>query len=225
VIPSRKTEVGDQRARDRVVADESSWNPADCFGENSGVNPFKRAVGRGVFPHQFAWLLDLPGRRLVLSRDELIDRLLLCGTEVVLEVGAGSGYYSVAISEHVRRLIVSDLQPEMITKARQRLQTTRLTAEYVAASAAALPFADALFDRIVLVTVFGEMADQTQFLREAWRTLKPNGLLSISEHLPDPDFTPQRRLEAALGAAGFVVTASFGAPWAYTASFGRRSVR
>lgn len=183
------------------------------------MDVFKRALGRGVFPHQFAWLLDFPWRRLVLPRDQLIDRLVLRGTEVVLEVGAGSGYYSAAISEHTQRLIVSDLQPEMITKARQRLQATRLAAEYLAASAAALPFPDATFDRIVLVTVFGEIAGQTQFLREARRTLKADGLLSISEHLPDPDFTPRHRLEDTLSAAGFAVAARFGMPWAYTANF------
>lgn len=185
------------------------------------MDTLKRAVGRGVFPHQFAWLLDLPWRRFVLSRDQLIARLSLCGSEVVLEVGAGSGYYSAAIGEQVRRLIVSDLQREMIIKARQRLQTTRLMADYVAASATALPFLDDTFDRIVLVTVFGEIEDQTEFLREARRTLKADGLLSISEHLPDPDFTPQGRLEAVLSAAGFRVATSFGTPWAYTVNFGR----
>lgn len=187
------------------------------------MDALKRAVGRGVFPHQFAWFLDLPWRRFVLSRHQLVERLALAGTEAVLEVGAGSGYYTLAIGRHARPLTVADLQPEMIGKARQRLEMARVSASYVAASATHLPFRDGAFDRIVLVTVFGEIADQPSFLREARRTLRAGGLLSISEHLPDPDFTSRRRLIARLSAEGFFLARTFGPPWAYTANFRRNA--
>lgn len=73
----------------------------------------KRAFARGVFPHQFAWILELPWRRAVLSPEALASRLRLRPAANVLEIGSGSGYYSVALARSIPRgrLQLFDLQP------------------------------------------------------------------------------------------------------------------
>lgn len=70
-----------------------------------------------------------------------------------------------------------------------------------------------------MVTVFGEIHDPEACLAEARRVLKPAGVLSVSEHLPDPDFTAFPALRRRVEAAGFALEARFGARWAYTANF------
>jgi len=50
-----------------------------------------------------------------------------------------------------------------------------------------LPLGDRSVDCAFLVTVLGEVPDRPKALAELRRVLKPGGILSISEVLPDPD--------------------------------------
>lgn len=180
---------------------------------------FRRAFGRGVFPHELAWFLELPGRGLILSARTLADRLGLRPDARVLEVGPGSGYFSVEVARRVPQgsLALLDLQPEMLEKAARRLRAEGLTNVTThPADGAAMPFEDGRFDVVFLVTVFGEIAAQDDFLAEAARVLTPGGLLSITEHHPDPDFEPVDAVSAALRRHGFVPAAPQGWRWAYT---------
>jgi ubiquinone/menaquinone biosynthesis C-methylase UbiE len=145
----------------------------------------------------------------------------------VLEVGPGSGYYSVEVAKRVPHgsLTLLDLQPEMLAMATLKLQragignfTTHTT------NANRLPFEDASFDVIFMVTVLGEIADQDAFLSEAFRVLKRGGVLSITEHHPDPDFEPEPVVRQRLKQHGFTPDeASKGWRWAYTLNGSRHS--
>ena len=83
-----------------------------------------RALGRGYFPHQLSCLIDNPLRRLLLTPAQLANRLPLTESSHVLEVGPGSGYFSAELARRVPqgRLELLDLQPEMLAKARRKLQ-------------------------------------------------------------------------------------------------------
>jgi len=54
-----------------------------------------------------------------------------------------------------------------------------------------------------MVTVLGEVDDAPMTMREVHRVLRPGGVLSISEHLPDPDFRSVRKVRALLQAFSF----------------------
>lgn len=189
------------------------------------VEVWRRGIGRGVFPHQLSWILALPWRRLVLSPEALASRLPLYPGSSVLELGPGSGYYSAEVARHVPagRLAVCDLQPEMLARCVVRCASAGLTnVGATAADGAALPFADARFDLIYMVTVFGEIRDKDACLREIRRVLRPGGVLSVSEHLPDPDFTSLASLQRRVERHGFVAERRYGPPVAYTANFRAR---
>ena len=182
----------------------------------------KSALGRGVFPHEISFFLELPWRNFTLSPQKLFARLHLTPTSHVLEVGAGSGFYSVEIARRIPdgHLEVLDLQPEMLKKAQQKLEAQGLSnVSYTLADARQLTFAAGMFDVIVLVTVLGEVADQRAFLSEAHRVLKPQGIISISEHLPDPDFSPFAKVKDLVEREGFAFFEHFGTKWSYTANF------
>ncbi len=94
-------------------------------GKKSELGDMARALwSRGVFPHQFSWLIDNPLRRLVLSPDTLAKRLPLSDSSRILELGPGSGYCSAALAARVPRgrLELFDLQPEMLAKAERKLR-------------------------------------------------------------------------------------------------------
>jgi ubiquinone/menaquinone biosynthesis C-methylase UbiE len=149
------------------------------------VSTVKNGLGRGVFPHQLSFVLDLPLRNILLSPRKLVARLPLAAMNNVLEVGAGSGFYSIEVARVVSegQLELLDLQPDMLKRARQKLKVSGFTnAGCTIADASHLPFKQQSFDIVFLVTVLGEITDQNLFLREADRVLTPGGILSISEH-------------------------------------------
>jgi ubiquinone/menaquinone biosynthesis C-methylase UbiE len=179
-------------------------------------------AAHGIFPHRLAWFLELPWRRLVLTPRALASRLQPRPDAEVLEVGAGSGYYSVEVARRIPRgrLELFDLQPEMLARARARCDDAGLAnVGFTPGDGASLPFAGGRFDVVYMVTVFGEIHDPSAALAEVRRVLKPEGMLSISEHLPDPDFTSFPALRGRVEDAGFALEARFGPRWAYTANF------
>ena len=180
---------------------------------------FSNAFGRGVFPHQMSWFLDLPGRGLIMSARTVASRLPVNPDAHVMEVGPGSGYYSAAVARRVPAgtLALVDIQPEMLEKASRRLRAAGITnfTTHVPTSEV-LPFGDATFDAMFMVTVFGEIEGRDAFLAEARRVLKPGGVLSITEHHPDPDFEPKAAVAAHVERFGFVVQSTVGWRWAYT---------
>lgn len=189
-------------------------------------NLFKRwkdAFARGVFPHEMSFILELPWRNIVLSPLELVKRLPLTKTSRVLEVGAGSGFYSVAVAQAIPdgKLELLDLQKEMLEKARLKMESAGLkNVGYTLANAdGQIPFETESFDVVFMVTVLGEVKDQKSLVREVNRLLRGNGILSVSEHLPDPDFVSLKKLRELLEKYGFKFSRRFGRSWAYTANF------
>ncbi len=182
----------------------------------------KAALGRGVFPHEMSFFLDLPWRNVMLSPQKLVARLALAATSHVLEVGAGSGFYSVEVARKISEghLELLDLQAEMLEKAQRKLEAEGLSnVGYTLADAGLLPFKEDSFDALFLVAVLGEVANQQAFLSEARRVLKPGGVLSISEHLPDPDFSPFAKVKSLVEKEGFTFFERHGAKWSYTVNF------
>jgi ubiquinone/menaquinone biosynthesis C-methylase UbiE len=191
-------------------------------GATSRFAAWRQALARGVFPHQLAWFLELPARRLVLSPELLASRLPLRTDASVLEIGPGSGYYSLEVARRLPagRLELFDIQPEMLARCRAKVEAAGLAnVGFTTGDGASLPYPDATFDLAYMVTVFGEVHDQDACLRGIRRVLKPGAALSISEHMPDPDFTSFETLRRQVEASGFRFEARFGSRWAYTANF------
>lgn len=165
------------------------------------------------------WVLDLPGRGLIMSARTVAGRLPIRPDAQVLEVGSGSGYYSVEVARRIPdgRLTLLDIQQEMLEKCAEKLKSAGI--ENFATQQAdgrSLPFANGSFDALFLVTVFGEIEERDAFLREAARVLRPNGVISITEHHPDPDFEHAHEVAECLDAHGFVPLQTLGWRWAYT---------
>ena len=180
---------------------------------------WSRAFGRGVFPHQMTWFLDLPGRGILMSAKTVAQRLPAAPDACVLEVGPGSGYYSLEVARKIPQgeLVLLDVQAEMLQKAGSKLRKAGVTNFQTSqADGKELPFEDSSFDAIFMVTVFGEIEERSAFLKEAVRVLRPKGVLSITEHHPDPDFESAESVMKSVSSAGFVPLQQFGWRWAHT---------
>lgn len=141
--------------------------------------------------HSHAWVsqkdashLLNPLRELILSPRKLVKRLGLHKESKVLEVGPGPGYFSLEVARRIPEgtLVLVDIRREMLDIARERLEKKGiLNVEYVKGDAHSLPVESNYFDVAFLVTVLGHISDRRQCLRELYRVLRPNGLLSITE--------------------------------------------
>ena len=171
-----------------------------------------RLSGQGVYPHEFAFLLDIPLRKLILSPQQVADHLHLTSQAQVLEIGPGPGYFSGEVARRIpdRQLTLLDIQSEMLRKNRRKLQRAAITnARWTQASADALPFTTEVFDVVFLVAVLGEVPQPGDCLQAIQPVLRPGGLLSITEMQGDPDALGPEEVQRLAHQCGFTFLETF----------------
>jgi SAM-dependent methyltransferase len=143
----------------------------------------------------------------------------------VLEVGPGTGYYTLDVADWVSpggRLEILDLQQEMLDHTMRRAGERGVTnVSAVQGDARRLPYAEGTFDAAYLTTVLGEIPDQDAALRELARVLKPGGRLVVGELFGDPHWVSPGRLRRRAEAAGLTFGERSGTPLGYFARFDR----
>lgn len=146
---------------------------------------------------------------------------------VVLELGIGSGLNLPFYGPGVRAVIGVDPSPALLALARARGAAGNLALDLREGAAERLPVADGSVDTVVSTWTLCSVADPRAALAEVRRVLRPGGRLVFAEHGLAPDagvarlqrgLTPcwrhitggchlDRRVDAALGAAGFRIAA------------------
>lgn len=136
--------------------------------------------------------------------------------ERLLEVGVGTGYYSLELAEWVGpegKLELFDLQREFldhVLRAAGGRGLRNLTPTQ--GDATDLPYEDDSVDAVVLTAVLGEIPDRAGALREISRVLKPEGRLVVGELFGDPHFTTRSSLRR-LGAEAGLELVEHSGPW------------
>jgi ubiquinone/menaquinone biosynthesis C-methylase UbiE len=168
-------------------------------------------------------MLDNPVRRAVFKPARVIEHVGLNGAEQVLELGPGPGFFSVEIARRLTygRLELFDLQPEMLAKARRRLERAGFTDVGFTAGQAGeeFPFPDNHFDVAFLAAVIGEVPDQQACIRSLNRVLKAGGQLVFVEMLMDPDRLSVEQLRDLAEPAGFDFVEATGNRWQHIVRF------
>jgi ubiquinone/menaquinone biosynthesis C-methylase UbiE len=140
----------------------------------------------------------------LITRARLREALAPRPWETVLEVGPGTGYYSLDVAREIKRLHVFDLQPEMLEHTLRRAREAAIdNIEPRQGDARALPYADGVFDAAYLVAVLGEIPDQEAALRELRRVVRPGGRLVVGELFGDPHMVGEKSLRRRAEATGW----------------------
>ena len=154
-----------------------------------------RAIAQVMGYEGAAWL-ERPERESEERPSKAIKALDIKPGQVVADVGAGSGYYTVRLAERVGptgRVFATDIQPEMLSLLRSRVSRARLDNVELVLSADADPrLPEGLFDLVLMVDVYHELARPQEVLRKLRASLKPDGRLVLVEFRKETAWVPIR---------------------------------
>jgi SAM-dependent methyltransferase len=166
-------------------------------------------------------------RKRLQPPDELIERAGIEEGMEVLEIGCGTGTYSVYAARIIGeqgRLYAVDIQQKMIDileeKLRKEIDIKNIQSHV--ADACELPFSDRSFDLVFMVSVLPSIPSQQKALEDISRVLKDEGLFSVSEFLIDPDYPMRKTVTEKCKNAGFKLRDSHGGFFNYTLCFKKR---
>jgi len=158
------------------------------------VKLFRRCF-RSPAPPFVGRFLDSALRRWLQRLERVVERSGVEEGMRVLEIGCGSGACITYVARVVGEggwVVALDLQRGMLTQLRGKLGRPEhrdlRNVRLCQGEALRLPFAEAAFDLVYMVTALPEVADQGRALAEVRRVLRPGGMLAVTEFFLDPDY-------------------------------------
>jgi ubiquinone/menaquinone biosynthesis C-methylase UbiE len=171
-------------------------------------------------PTSLSFLLENPFMERVAGAEMLLDRAGVAPGMRVLDAGCGPGRITLPAARRVGptgEVVALDIQAAMLDRLRAKLAAQNVANVRIVHAGLGQGHIEATaFDRAFLVTVLGEIPDKAAALREIYDSLKPGGLLSITELLPDPDFQTPDTVRRLAHGAGFMEEKIMGGFPAYT---------
>lgn len=135
-----------------------------------------------AFNPQHGKRLEDPARLEALPQAAVVELLRLSGAETVVDYGAGTGIYTVAVAASVPdgRVLAVEALSQLARLLREKITpelADRLTV--IETSDNVVPLDNGEADRVVMVDVLHHLYDQPDALQEVARLLRPGGLFVV----------------------------------------------
>jgi ubiquinone/menaquinone biosynthesis C-methylase UbiE len=124
-------------------------------------------------------------RDFLFPRDNILDEVGIKNGDFVLDFGCGSGSYIVPLAEMVGnsgRIYALDMNPLAIENGRKIVSKNRLLNVQFILSDCDTILPNGCLDIVLMYDVLHDIDDAKPILYEMHRLLKPNGILSCSDH-------------------------------------------
>jgi len=135
-----------------------------------------------AFDPKHAGRLEDPARLQALPAAAVVSLLRLTGAETVVDYGAGTGVYTVAVAKAVPdgRVVAVEALEQLAESLRDRLgEELAGRVDIVVTAENAVTEPDATADRVVMVDVLHHLYDEPRALTEVTRLLRPGGLFVV----------------------------------------------
>ena len=177
-------------------------------------------------PSWLGWMVEMDNPILRHnSARVIISHLALTPGMKVLDMGCGPGRLSIPLARAVGEsgeVTAFDMQEKMLERVQAKARAEGLqNIRFVQGKAGDGLLGKNRFDRVLLVLVLGEIPEQQTALSEIFESLKPGGLLSITEVIADPHFQRRGKVRELTSSAGFAEQAFFGNAISYTLNFAK----
>jgi ubiquinone/menaquinone biosynthesis C-methylase UbiE len=121
-----------------------------------------------------------------------LERLIALGEwnnqQYALDIATGGGHTALAVAPYVGEIMVTDLTPRMLEKAREYILAQGVTnAQFQVADAEQLPFAAETFDRVTCRIAAHHFPNVQQSVSEVARVLKAGGLYLLIDCISPSD--------------------------------------
>lgn len=205
-----------QKDKDSVYETRTNHDP-------NGIGKFY--MGREiahVMGHQGADWLERSDREQTELPSEVVKQMNLKPTDVVADIGAGTGYFTFRIAPLVKqgKVLAVDIQPEMLSmieERKKRFKADNVTGILSTETDTKLPAASV--DVVLFVDAYHEFSYPREMMESIVKGLKPGGrLIQIEYRGEDPD-VPIKRVHKMTVAQAKKEMAAVGLMWKETKDF------
>lgn len=176
---NEKKEVIKKKYQDIAIFGGSCCPGGSCCGDSSSVD-ISKSLGYSEADVQAA-----PDANMGLGCGNPIAFAELKPGDIVLDLGSGGGFDCFLAAQRIGssgKVIGVDMTPEMIEKAQANAQKYGYSnVEFRHGDIEALPVEDSSVDVIISNCVINLAPDKEKVFREAFRVLKPEGIMYISD--------------------------------------------
>jgi ubiquinone/menaquinone biosynthesis C-methylase UbiE len=178
---------------------------ADTSGYRLGTSQDPNGIGKyyqgrqiaHVMGHEGAEWLERGDRQEEEGTDVLLRELKLKPTDVVADIGAGTGYFSFRISPLVPqgKVLAVDIQPEMVAYLQDHKATNKAqNVEPILGTVQNPNLPKAGVDVVLIVDAYHEFDHPREMMRAIRNSLRPTGRVALVEYRAEDPNVPIKRI-------------------------------
>ena len=154
--------------------------------DRDGIGKFYlgREIAKVMGHQEFMWL-ERPSREVEEQPSKVIEALNLKSTDVVADIGAGSGYISFRLAEKVPNgeVLAVDIQPEMLDIIDFLAEENpELPVKSVLGSETSTNLSPDSIDLALMIDTYHEFAYPQEMMESLFQALKPQGRVVLVEY-------------------------------------------
>ena len=179
-----------------AATDEGHYQMVTPSRDGTGKLYMGREISH-VMGHLGAGWLERPSREREERTDLLIQNMGLKDTDSVVDLGAGTGYFSFPIAQQLSagKVLAIDIEPEMLKRIEQRKTVSGIqNIETVLASKTNPNIPADSVDVVLLVDAYHEFSHPREVMAAVSKGLKPGGRVILVEYRGEDRKVPIKRL-------------------------------
>lgn len=178
------------------ISNESAYTEGEASRDGIGKFYMGREISK-VMGHLGAGWLERPERVQQERTDLLIEKLALKPTNHVVDLGAGSGYFTFRMAPLVPqgKVYAVDISPEMLAIVRAKMRKSNAeNIETVLSTVTDLKLENNSADCVLIVDAYHEFSHPLEMGKSIYNTLKPGGKLVLIEYRMEDPGIPIKKL-------------------------------